>query len=347
MPQEHIIFVEQTTDWTTWDTPDKAIPVDTFAIDPGIEYHDHRVTGQNRSLKYSWLGQKLVTGSFEMLAWWEYLGWFFKAALMHDVASTVQGATTAYLHGFFPKDDTMPLGMSVQAKRDADDASNLIGMLIDSLTFNMSANEPVMLSGDFIAYDEADTGGTWDNDASAAPAVIASPTYFADSVLPFRFQHATLTFDGTLTFDDTENKYTISGGTAFSLIEQMELSIENNLDPRVFLSSRLPGNVIGGDRSISGSFAWDQSAVDEQFLTKLRAGTRATLQIVLDSGVEADTGFNYMMTITVPVVEFRSAAHPDATGSQDRRMQDVEFVGLADSNDIDFNVTIVDKQTSY
>jgi hypothetical protein len=346
MPQEHIIFVEQTTDWKTWDTPDKAIPVDSFALDPGVEYIERRTTGQGRGLKYTWLGQKLVTGSFEMVAWYEYLGWFLKAALLHDIADTVQGATSAYLHGFFPSDATMPYGLSIQAKRDADDADNVSGVLFNTMTFNCAANEPLMLSGDFVGYDEAPTDGTWE-DASAAPAVIATPAYFADTILPYRFQHATINYGGTLTFDDAGNKYTLAGGTAYTNIEQIELTLDNGLDPRVFLSDRLPGNVIGQDRSVTGSFTIDQSTVDETFRNLYRAGTKGSLWLQFDSGVEADTGFNYIMTIALPNVEFRSAALPDLAGGQDRRMQDVEFTALLDSNDIDINVQIVDLAASY
>jgi len=347
MPVEHIIFKEQTVDWQTWATPDKAIPVESWSLDPGIEYVENRSTGSARALKYSWLGQKLVTGSFEMKAWYEYLGWFLKAALLHDVADTQQGATTAYQHGFFPKDDTMPLGLSVQLKRDADDADNILGVLIDTLTLGCTANEPLMISGDFIAYDEAPTDGTWDNDGAAAPAVIASPAYFADTVLPYRFQHATINYGGTLTYDNTENVYTLADGTSYTIIEQIEVQIANNLDPRVFLGSRNAGNVIGQDRSVTGSFTIDQSTVNETFRNLMRAGTRGSLWLKFDSGVEADTGYNYTMTIALPNVEFRSAALPDVTGSQDRRMQDVEFTALVDSDGIDVNVIIVDTQTAY
>jgi hypothetical protein len=346
MPCEDIVFIEQSA-WKTWATPDKGFRVDSWTLDPGIEYVDRRLSGNCRGQKYRWLGPKRPTGSFEFPAHWEYIGWFVKNALMHDVASTQQGATAAYLHGFFPKDDTLPFGLSVQMKVDSDDSKNVLGVVIDTLTFSCTAGESLNISGDYIAYDEAPTGGTWDFDgATGAPAVIASPSYVADTILPFRFQNATLTFNGTLTFDDTENKYTLAGGNTYN-IEACELSIANNLDPKVFLGNRVAGNFTGQDREITATIDFDQSTVDDTFYDLYRAGTEGTLFLEFDSGVEADTGFNYTMTIVVPRVSFGAALPPDVSGTNDRRMQAVEMTGLVDSDGQDFNVQIIDTQTSY
>jgi len=347
MPVEHIIFDEQDSAWKTWVTPDKAIPVRSFSLDPGVSYVDERATGSARDLKYSWLGSKLVTGSIEMIAWYEYLGYFLKAAGLHDIASTQQGATSAYLHGFFPKHDTMPLGLSVQAKRDADDADNVLGMLFNSVTIACTAGEPVVITADYIGYDEAPTDGTWDYDgATGAPAVIASPTYFAVTVLPYRFQHGSLNVGSTLTFDNTENKYTKVGGAA-ATIESISITWENNYDPRVFLGNRVPGNVIGQDFNVSGSFDLDQSTVSETFRNYYRAGTNNAIWLQFASGVEADTGYDYDMTIVVPNVDYRAGGLPDLTGDNSRRMQSVEFTGKVDSNDVSLNVQIIDTATSY
>ena len=347
MPCEHIIFDEQVADWVTWVTPDKAMPVDSFSLDPGVEYVTRRVTGTCRDLNYAWLGQKLVTGSLEMPFWWEYMGYFLKASGLHDIDSTQQGATTAYQHGFIPKHDTMPLGLSVQAKRDADDADNVLGVLLNSVTISCTAGEPVVFSAEYIGYDEAPTDGTWDYDGStAAPAVIASPTYFASTVLPFRFQHATLNVGSTLTWVGGENVYTKAGGAA-ATIESIEITWTNNYDPRVFLGSRVPGNVIGQDFEVSGRFDLDQSTVSETFRNYYRAGTTNAIWVEIDSGVEADTGYNYLARVVVPNVFYNAGGLPDVSGSNDRRMQSVEFTGLQDSDGNSLNVQLVDTATSY
>lgn len=345
MPVEHVIF-EQQSAWKTWVTPDKAIAVDSFSLDPGIARVRRRVTGTGRQERYSWLGSKLPSGSFEMLAWYEYLGYWIEAAGFTDVASTQQGATSAYEHGMLPG-ETLSNGLSVQLKRDSDDADNILGLLISRLQFACQAGEPLMLSGDYIAYDEAPTDGTWDYDgATGAPAVVASPSYFASSIQPFRFQHATLKSGVSVAFDDPTNILTPSSGAAITL-ETLELTVDNGMGPRVFLGNRVAGNVAPLEWAVTGRMDIDQSAVDETFRNLMRAGTQTALQVAFDSGVEADTGYNYELEIVVPNIDFDQAALPDLSGSQDRRMQSVEFTGLMDSNDISIGIRLVDTQTAY
>jgi hypothetical protein len=347
MPVEHVIFDEQGAAWKTPVVVDKAMPVRSFSIDPGVAYVDERATGTGRATRYTWLGPKLPTGSIEMVGWYEQLGYFLKAAGLHDIASTQQAATSAYLHGFLPKDDTMPLGLSMQAKRDADDADNLVGVIFNTMTLTCTAGEPLVISGDFVAYDSAPTGGTWNfDDSTGAPAVIASPSYFATTVLPYRFQMGSLVYGAALTFDDTENKYT-KVGTDAATIETISITWENNYDPRVFLGNRVAGNVIGQDFNVSGTFDLDQSTVTTTFRDLYRAGTSSTIWLQFASGVEADTGYDYDMTVVVPKVYFPQAALPDISGENDRRMQSVEFTGYEDDDGNAINITLIDTATSY
>lgn len=345
MPIEHVIVKEQAS-WDTWVDPDIAMPMDSFSLDPGVSRVERRPTGQGRGLAYSWLGSKLITGSFAMAAWMENLGYFFKMAGLHDIASNQIDTSTAYEHGFFPKDDTTPPGLSVQLKRDADDADNILGLLIGTLTLNCQAGEPLAINGDYIALDEAPTGGTWDYDGAAAPSVVATPSYFANTILPFRFEHGELLYGATLTYDDTANKFTKTGGSS-ALIEMIEVSLENNWDPRVFLNSRLAANVVGQDRAISGRFDLDQSTVDETFRNFYRAGTKGTLWLEFASGVEIDAGNDYSLIIVVPNVDFTGGALPDISGSNERRIQSVEYMGLLDENGVDLNVQLIDTVTTY
>jgi len=344
MPLEHMIFEEQVA-WQTWITPTKGLYLLSASLDPGSEYVEQRITGVGRAVKNSWLGKKLPTGQLTLPLYYEYMGFLLKAAGLHDIDSTQQGATAAYAHGFIPKDDTVPSGLSVQLKRDADDASNIQGVMFDSMTLAFAAGEPAELRGNFIAYDEANTGDTWEN-TDAAPAVIASPTYFADTVLPFRFQHATINIGSTLTWVAGENVFTKVGGSA-ATIENFEVTWENGWDPRVFLGDRLAGNVIGQEFNVTGRFDVDQSTVDETFYAYYRDGTQKAVWLEVDSGVEADTGYNYLMRIVIPLCDFRQGALPDISGDQSRRMQTVEFTGVLGADDVPFQITIVDTESSY
>lgn len=346
MPVEHIVIAEQTGAWKTGVTPDTGIYVNSWSIDPGLSHIDVRTSGRKRGLANKLLGSKLVTGSFEMPFWMENMGLLMKMAWINDIASTVQGATAAYQHGFLPDDATIPYGLSVQAQQDADDGMNLLGVLFNTLTFNCQAGEMLLLSGDYIAADEARVGENWDHTATASPSFVASPTYQGDDILPLTFVHGALLYDATLTWNNTENVFTKVGGTELT-VEMVELTLNNNLDPRVFLGSRVAGNVVGQDRVITGRFDLDFSTVTNAIYDLYRAGTKKTLWLEFDSGIEAAVGYNYKLIVVVPNIMFTSAAPPDIQGSQDRRMQSIEFEGLVDSDDVEFNVQLIDTATSY
>lgn len=345
MPNEHLIFTEQTIDWETFETPDKAIPVTNFDVDLGIAYQEHRATGTGRALVRSWYASKSVSGSMSMAGWEQYLGWWFKHALMHNIkSSTPAGATTAKQHGFLPKDDTMPLGLSVQVLRNGE-AQSIKGLLVNRITFNCQAGQELTLDIDWIARDEAPEGGTWDDDGTAAPAEVI-PVYFGVDVPAFMFYQAQLIVGGTATFNPTTNLYSFSGGTEYPLVEMAEASLENNLDARLFWGSKVPRNVIGQDRAVTGRFDLDQSTLEDAFYEMHRTGARSAIRYVF-TGTEIEAGHNHMLELVFPNVVITQGKYPAIAGSNDRRMQSVEFQALADSNGIDFAINLIDTQASY
>lgn len=345
MPAEHILFAEQTTDWTTWTAPNKAIPVTNFAPALGLGYVDHRATGSGRALVRSWLATKEVSGSLSMAGWETYLGYFVKQALLHDTAvNTPAGATTAREHGFLPKDDTLPNGLSIQALRNGA-AQNFKGVLINRLTFNCQSGEALTLDMDWIARDEAPAGGTWLDDGSAAPSAL-TPAYFPTSVPAFMFYGAQLFVGGTPTLDPVKKTYSITGGTEYPLIDMAEVAIENNLDAKILWGLKVPRNIIGGDRAVTGRFDMDQSALNDAFYQMARDGTRATLRLLFTGSVIEST-ITSELEIVLPNVVFQEADLPAVQGSNERRMQSVNFTAIADSNGYDIAVRIIDTVANY
>lgn len=346
MPLEHVVLKEQAA-WDTYVTPDTGIYFDEFSVNPGLEWVERRTTGRNRGLSNQWQGIKMIEGSFSLPAWETKLGMLLKAAYFTDVASTQQGATDAYKHGFIQDDSTPPNGLSAQIQHGTSEAQHLIGMIISSLTFQCAAGEPLVISGDFIAMDEAPLNGNWDYDGSAAPASLVTPVnYPADSIVALMFDGAQLFYGGALTWNDGENIYTISGETEVLTIEQASLTVENNPDPRAFWGRRTARNVVGQDRVISGSLDFDQSTPDHTFYDLMRAGTQSVLKM-LWTGNLADTGYDFQFEIIVPNLVFRTAQLPTVQGANDRRMQSVEFTGEYDTNDNDIAISIVDTEDSY
>lgn len=348
MPVEHIIVGPQTA-WETWVTPDKAIPVDTWSADPGIERNDRRLSGAGRALSRRWPGKKLVTGSFEMPCWEEYMGLIWKAAGLNDITSTRITPTTgvAYEHGIFPDDSAVPAGLSVQMKRDGTHAQNLLGVLINTLTLSCAAGEPAIISGEWIAKDEAPTGGYWDYDRTeAAPAVVASPAYFATDIMALMFYGAAINVGGTLTWDATKQVFSLTGGTDYADIELIEVGIENNWDARVFLGNKTAKNVVGQDRAITCKFDLDQSTINEVFYSMYRDGTNAAMKLTF-TGRNIEAGNDYEHEVVLPLLDFGPVPMPDISGSQDRRMQSVSATAMKSSHGMDIAARIVDKQASY
>lgn len=345
MPTEHLLFAEQTSDWESFETPDKAIPVSTFAPSMGLSYIDHRATGSGRALSRSWLTSKSPSGSLSMAGWQEYLGYFVKQALMHNYAATTPaGATTAKEHGFLPKDDTVPNGLSVQVLRNGN-AQSFKGLLVNRITFNCAAGDILMLDMDWLARDEAPAGGLWFDDGTAGPAA-ETPAYFAAAIEAYRFHTAELYVGGTPTLDVPSKTYSIAGGTKYEGIERAEVALENNLDARLFWGSQVPRNVVGQDRAVTGSFDLDQSTINDAVYLMSRSNTRAALRLLF-TGTIIETTIARELEIILPNVVFAEADLTDISGDYSRRIQSVSFRALADANGNDIAIRIVDSVTSY
>jgi hypothetical protein len=348
MPVEHAILKQQSA-FDTWVTPDIAIPIDKWTVDPGIEKNNRRLTGSNRALARRWRGKKQPKGNFDLPMVWENMGWILKAAGLNGVTSTRLIPTTglAYEHGFIPNDAAVPAGLSVQLKRDATHAQNLLGVLINTLKIACTAGEEVKLSGDWVAKDEAPSGGYWDYDkAVAAPAVITTPTYSSPLVGALDFVEATVNIGGTLTYNPSTKTFTVVGG-ASAIIEMIEVTLTNNWDARVFLGNRTPKNAVGGDREVTCRFTLDQSTTTETFYGYWRAGTTGAI-VLKFIGPNIETTNFYTGEIVLPLVDYGPAPLPDISGSQERRTQSVEATALQSSfADLDIAARIIDKQASY
>ncbi|MBC7105529.1 MAG: hypothetical protein H5T97_06305, partial [Firmicutes bacterium] len=224
-----------------------------------------------------------MSGSLEMPLWSENMGLFLLAAQLTSVTTSQEaGWTTAKRHAFLPNDAAVAQAaeaLSIQAQWNASQAVNFLGVVIDKLTISAKAQEPVMLSADWLARDEAPAGGVWDYDGqTASPAIIANPAYFANTIPPFLFLGASLVTGGAPTLDPTDKFFTIAGGTARTGIDNLELTLENGLDAPVFLGGPTPGVIVPQDRKVSGKFDIDLSTINRTFYDEYRAGSQVALQ---------------------------------------------------------------------
>lgn len=346
MPQYHVLAVEETT-FGTWNAPTDAYPLLSWSHDDGTEYVDGRETGASRGLRAQWYGSRAPSGSGEGFIHEEDFALFAKAAGLWGVDSLVVGATSAYEHNLIVDDSLSAVGLSMQVQSDASNAFSFKGVVLDTLTFSLAAREKAKFSFDWLAFDAARVGGTWD-DTTAAPAIIGSPAYFGAAIQPLKFNSATLTWGGTVAFDAPTKKITITGGTSITLATMVEISIENNFSYQHTLgSASVPTIAIPQDRSVTGRMDIDFSTVTNTYYDAMINATEVALQLTM-TGNEADTGENYTVEITLPSIVVRSANHPDITGEQTGRSQSVEFTAHTNTTaNADIGVRIVDTATTW
>jgi hypothetical protein len=349
MPVEHFGLAKQ-SDFSTWATPAHFFRINSFSLAPNRARIDGRYTGASRSLAQRWLGEKAPSGSFEMPAFPEKLGFFLLAAgLVSRTTTTPEDATNARLHCFLPDDTASLIALSLQAQYGNSIGVNVLGAVIDTLKISAAMREDVKISADFFAKDEAKCGGVWDYDGSTeSPALVSSPTYSATTLRPFMFYDAAIVSGGTPAIDGTSKRMSIGSGTARNTLERIEFSIANNLDlPHFLTADPTPRLVAGQDRTITGSFDIDVSTMSTTFYDEYRAGSKIALQARFTS-VEIESGQNYMLEITLPSIDFDDASFPDMTGEQSRRVRSVSFTAMLDSTtNYDIGVALRDSQTSY
>ncbi len=345
---EHLIISPEAA-WGTWVLPADAYPVRTAAHTIGRNYIDRRYTGSERWLRDRYLGAKAPSGSIAMDLWPEKMGRFLKAAGFSDINSVqpnIPLAPTAWEHSFLLEQTNALKSLSMQHKRSTAIATNVLGAIINSITLSVVQGEVATFEMEWLAKDEAPAGGTWDFDGSASPAVIATPSYIAATLIPFRFFDAVLILGGTPTL--TLKKYTVAGGVAQVKVQSVEIAIANNLEQAHFLSADpTPGVIHAQNFEATVSMDIDQSALDNTFYNHVRAGTTAALQLTLTGATIADTE-KYKFIVTLPELSFGEADWPELSGEQSRRVQSVSASAVdhaATANAI--GITIEDTQTTY
>lgn len=325
---EHIIVAQETV-FGTWVTPTVAFPSTKGNHTIGRNYIPKRYTGSSRTLRNNFQGSKSPSGSLEMDLWPENMGVFFKAAGLSNISSAQPDAAnspTVYRHAMLLEATNLLDSLSLQFQRSASAATNILSAIIEQIVIKASKEEVATIAMDFLCKDEAAAGGTWDYDGSASPAVIASPTYIASTLTPFRYFDAAITLGGTPSL--TGNEYSIAGGVAQAKIEAIQITIKNNLDQAHFLTSDpTPGVIHAQNFEVSVQLDLDQSTLDSTFYDHARAGTRAAINLDFVGAIISDDE-TYELSITLPEVSFEEANWPELSGDQARRVQSASGMAI-------------------
>lgn len=315
MSQYHFIYAKQAA-FGTWATPTRAVPVISADIQSGRDVVPLDTTGSGRGPYVHVLGAKPVTMSVEMPFWTVNT-----ATAINQLLTTL--ATTNPNAGVYDHamlfDDTAALGsISAQVKYTASVARNALGAVVSGLTISAAVKEAARLKFDYACKDEALAGGTWDYDgATASAAVVASPTY-GTLRRPFMFYDAAVIAGGTPAL--SSGKLSVSGGTTYTKLSNVEIAINTNLDADGYGLSTDPTRqeLLPGNREIAVSFEMSWSDYTTTFYTNARAGTAMALDLTLSSLTIAST-YKYEAHICIPSLFLDPVNLPEISGDKSRR----------------------------
>ena len=164
---------------------------------------------------------------------------------------------------------------SIQQKYTSAFAVNIVSAVVNQWTIAAAQKEAIKNTFDFIAKDEAKAGGVWGLRwlDSVRPAVISTPSYPA-ILRPLMFYDAGVSIGGTTAYSATTKKITVTGGTAYPKINNIQIVVNNAVDAEAYGLSK-PDPTIQeaqpGDREITVSFDISWVGLRQRVL---RRGTR-------------------------------------------------------------------------
>lgn len=314
-----IAFAEEATAGTVETTPDV---YDFMTDDPAINPVQTVIklpTIQTREQRRSTAGDYHMEGNVPMFVDPEGALGFILECGIGASTSAQQGATSAYKHTWQP-DDTLKT-LTTWLKRGGNQQIKIPYTLVNTINFKQGLNEVLMMNVGIIGQKDqiADDFG----DASYS------------TVTPFRSQDLTVSIAG-------------SDAAQAAQVHNVDLTIDNgfNIQDCMVFGSRHYAAHVGGKRKVSGSFdMWFDSDVEyERFWGDAATPatdpeteiTATTLQFNWDTGIEADTGYNYELDIAMDEVIYESTKVSIGGG---RVKQTVDFFAEYDAtatNEIEF-----------
>lgn len=313
---QHVVYKREAA-FGTWVTPDTVLSSEVWGVKSRREQVKLRTTGACRGLYQAVPGAKVVNGPWRF-PWWPVNTLQALAAWFRDTAVT--GVDTGvYDHGILANDAAGLLGLSMQGQYSTTRALNALSCVATKLTLTAAAKQPAYWSIDLLAKDEVRNDGTWDNDGTGAPAIIAVSASDYDTTRPLMFYDATLVLGGTPSFTDPTNLWSIAAGTTYSGFDMVEIAFDLGVDADAFSLQSDPTiyEAWPGPRSITVRLESSWTDLSTTFYDAFDAGTEMALQLKL-AGPVISGAYTYEGEITLPAIHFDpDNIFPDV-GPQDR-----------------------------
>lgn len=303
---------EEATAGTAETTPTK---YDYFTGDPGINPTQNVIrqpTVHGRSVMKHILGGYSVNGSIPLMVEPEgILGWFLKWGL-GSVSSTQEGATGAYTHTFTPADTIK--SFTTWMKRGGNQQIKIPYCVVSGISLNQSVDAGLEATVDFFGQKDeiADDFGT----ASYS------------TLSPFKNSDLTVSIDGSTT-----------GQAAQVHNSSIEISNDISADDGKVHGSRFYSSLVPGIFGVNGSMdLWfDDDSEYERFwgdgstpaTSPEESSGTVPLVFTWDTGIEADTGNNYKLVVTIPAAVYETTS---VSVGGNRVVQSVSWFGEYDAS---------------
>lgn len=209
------------------------------------------------------------------------------------LGKAVTTGTTPKIHTMsLAQEADVPPSFTIQANdKGINEAENLLGCKIDTMTISASAQEALMVELEGMAQKSVE---------ELTPAVVA-----LDLATPyFTF------FEGALKVD----------GVLYPAVTEFEVEISNNLEARFALNqSKFPVRIEEGGTDIEGSITAD--LIDSVLIDAFRDGARVDLELAFVD----ETDPTRKLTITLPDVVFDTKSID--TSAEDLKEVEIDFIG--------------------
>ena len=265
------------------------IPFNTHSLDLQKTRVQSNMITSDRMPSIDRHGQRSVSGDIVVEMRPADYDWLLEGALF----STFAGAGTNVLDT-----GTTVKSFSIQdAALDITQFRTFEGVMVNTMAMSLAPNSMTTATFGMIGQDMAQ--------AATAPAGSSYTAYSTNE--PFD------SFSGTIT----------EGGSAIAIVNSLDFTLNNNLNPAYILGSAITPQMEFGMSTLEGTMTlYYQDAV---LIAKFLAETESSLSVVMDDRV---AGKNY--TFLMPRIKINGAAVP--VGSPQSRLITVPFVALKDSS---------------
>jgi len=273
--QNSFLKIAQETTWGVGVTTTVFVKLisSTLQVVQERERRTHLSVPTSGMLSGTFEGFRNAGGTIDIPAYYDGIGLLLRAAL--GASATDSSGAPLYVHTYTPAEDQPSLTVDFQRGSNlANSMEGFVGVKVSTMTISVEAGSEMTCSFDLICKDA---------DARGANIPFTAPTF--DQV--YHYESGALTMGGTLSIASLQ-------------IRSFELSLDNKLDRRNLLGSKLTGEPVPTDvREVTLSITCD--VTDNSLYADSLAGNSGDVSIEFTRS--ADTSHKFKILLDACTIE--------------------------------------------